>query len=263
MPAAGDRRGLLGGARHAWGEGGPSLLASRARQRGAEAFENASQAVAAAGAARAVRRARPQTIDAAMEFAANFKFARLGIAPMQIESELRALLNVLAQEPPRAVVEIGTGRGGTLFLFATVADPDAVLVSVDAAANVFGGRSLFKRRTRLYRALGRRSQKVTFVGGDSHADETRQRVDDALAGRPVDFLFIDGDHSREGVEGDFAMYSPLVREGGIVAFHDIVPGPEEFVGGVPEFWKRIRDSSSSELVEDWGQGGCGIGVLRL
>jgi len=45
-----------------------------------------------------------------------------------------------------------------------------------------------------------------------------------------DFLFIDGDHTYEGVEGDFEMYSPLVRRGGIIAFHDIVPGPPENVG---------------------------------
>jgi hypothetical protein len=48
-------------------------------------------------------------------------------------------------------------------------------------------------------------------------------------------LFIDGDHTYEGVRRDFEMYSPLVRKGGIIAFHDIYPGPEESVGGVPKF----------------------------
>jgi len=37
-----------------------------------------------------------------------------------------------------------------------------------------------------------------------------------LAGRQVDFLFIDGDHSYEGVKKDFEMYSSLVRKGGVV-----------------------------------------------
>ena len=59
------------------------------------------------------------------------------------------------------------------------------------------------------------------------------------------------------------MYSPLVRRGGLVAFHDIVPGPVEHVGGVPEFWQHIRDCNGLEFVDDWGQGGCGIGVVRL
>lgn len=36
----------------------------------------------------------------------------------------------------------------------------------------------------------------------------------------IDWLFIDGDHSKEGIEGDIAVWSPRMREGGIVLFHD-------------------------------------------
>jgi predicted O-methyltransferase YrrM len=43
-----------------------------------------------------------------------------------------------------------------------------------------------------------------------------------LKGSEGDFLFIDGDHTYQGVKQDFQMYSPLVKKGGIVAFHDIV-----------------------------------------
>jgi hypothetical protein len=53
-----------------------------------------------------------------------------------------------------------------------------------------------------------------------------------------------------------------VREGGIIAFHDIVPGPPENVGGVPEFWNQIKAKYEHlEIVRDWSQGGFGIGVL--
>jgi predicted O-methyltransferase YrrM len=205
------------------------------------------------------------TLDEAISFASSFEYAGVAIRPMQVPSELRSLLELLAREPPRALVEIGTGRGGTLFLFASVARPDAVLVSIDAAnaEGVFGGRRTYKRRARLYRALGCPGQRVVFIAADSHRDETRCAVEDALGGQVVDFLFIDGDHTREGVEVDFRMYSPLVRKGGVVAFHDIVPGPAEHVGGVPEFWQEIRDGSALEFVDDWSQRGCGIGVLRL
>jgi predicted O-methyltransferase YrrM len=140
-----------------------------------------------------------------------------------------------------------------------------VLVSIDAAdaEGVFGGRRAYKRRARLYRALGSPDQRIVFIAADSHREQTRRAAEDSLFGRPVDVLFIDGDHTRAGVEADFRMYSPLVRKGGLVAFHDIVPGPAENVGGVPEFWESIRDADSLELVDDWAQGGCGIGVLRL
>jgi predicted O-methyltransferase YrrM len=234
-------------------------------RRAVEAFRNAADAIAAAGAARAVRRAHPSTLEEALAFAANFEYAGVRIRPMQVQSELRSFLQLLARESPRAVVEIGTGQGGTLFLFASVAQSDAVLVSIDAASTegVFGGRRAYKRRARLYRALGAPDQTVAFIAADSHCEQTRRAVEEALRGRSIDVLFIDGDHTRAGVEADFRMYSPLVRKGGLVAFHDIVPGPAEHVGGVPEFWQSIRNADSLELVEDWAQGGCGIGVLRL
>jgi len=85
-----------------------------------------------------------------------------------------------------------------------------------------------------------------------------------LGGEELDFLFIDGDHTYEGVRRDFEMYSPLVRGGGAVAFHDIVPGPPENVGGVPKFWSEVRNRFKHlEIVKDWSQGGYGIGVLFL
>jgi MMP 1-O-methyltransferase len=36
----------------------------------------------------------------------------------------------------------------------------------------------------------------------------------------IDFLFIDGDHSIEGCDYDYKSFSPLVKVGGYIAFHD-------------------------------------------
>jgi MMP 1-O-methyltransferase len=38
--------------------------------------------------------------------------------------------------------------------------------------------------------------------------------------KPISFLWIDGDHSYEGVKKDFDLWSPFVIEGGLIAFHD-------------------------------------------
>jgi predicted O-methyltransferase YrrM len=35
-----------------------------------------------------------------------------------------------------------------------------------------------------------------------------------------DFIFIDADHSYKGVQSDFRVWSPMLKEGGLVAFHD-------------------------------------------
>ncbi|MCS7366302.1 MAG: class I SAM-dependent methyltransferase [archaeon YNP-WB-062] len=67
----------------------------------------------------------------------------------------------------------------------------------------------------------------------------------------MDFLFIDGDHTYEGVKKDFEMYSPLVRGGGIIAFHDIVQHPPETGCEVSGFWNEIKlRYKYREIVED-------------
>lgn len=80
----------------------------------------------------------------------------------------------------------------------------------------------------------------------------------------MDFLFIDGDHTYEGVKKDFEMYSSLVRRGGLIAFHDIVPHPLETGCEVNKFWNEIKYFYKYiEIVRDWNQGWAGIGVLYV
>lgn len=38
--------------------------------------------------------------------------------------------------------------------------------------------------------------------------------------KPIDLLFIDGDHSYEGVKDDWENFSPFVKKGGWIYFHD-------------------------------------------
>lgn len=62
----------------------------------------------------------------------------------------------------------------------------------------------------------------------------------------------------------FEIYSPLVRRGGIIALHDILPGPPENVGGVPRFWREIKSRyRHAEVARDWEQRGYGTGVLSV
>jgi predicted O-methyltransferase YrrM len=207
-----------------------------------------------AGAGRALRRARPATLDDAIEFAERFEYARISVRPVQVASEIRDFLGLLADDPPGAILEIGTAQGGTLFLLSRIARDNATLVSIDLPADT--------QRAQVNRSLGRARQRVVFLAADSHRSETHAEVVEVLGGKQLDLLFIDGDHTRAGVEADFRMYAPLVRKGGLVALHDIVPGRREAVGGVPDFWQEIRTDGAIEFVEDWAQGGWGIGVLR-
>ena len=89
-----------------------------------------------------------------------------------------------------------------------------------------------------------------------------------LAGRQIDFLFIDGDHTYEGVKQDFQMYSPLVRKGGVVAFHDVVEHDlaHDPTGTckVDVFWREIKQNyRNKEILVEENQKCAGIGVLYL
>lgn len=43
----------------------------------------------------------------------------------------------------------------------------------------------------------------------------------------LDFAFIDGDHSRKGIETDWAIVAPRIQPGGIVCLHDSVTPASE------------------------------------
>jgi predicted O-methyltransferase YrrM len=182
----------------------------------------------------------------------------------QVRSEFLRLLSLVREARPRRLVEIGTGRGGTTFLLSHAAASGSTLVTVDLRFDPPLASAL-----PLLAAAG--SDIVTFQA-DSQAEATAAAVRAAAGGR-VDVLFVDGDHSCEGVRRDFALYSPLVRPGGLVAFHDIVPDHGQrsgrptgnSTGGVPKFWSELRASRSGveEFVDDSRQDGFGIGLLRI
>jgi predicted O-methyltransferase YrrM len=182
---------------------------------------------------------------------------------MQRPAEIAGLLELVGELRPRVVVEIGTASGGTLFLFTRVSAADALLVSLDLPGGAFGG-GYHPWRVPLYRSFARDRQRIVLLRGDSHAPRTAARLARALGGRPIDLLFIDGDHRYEGVRADFAAYAPLVRPGGLVVCHDIVADPRQPEMEVARFWREIAARlPSRELVERPDQHGYGLGVITV
>jgi len=202
-------------------------------------------------------------IHEAVDFTFSFNALGVSIKPIQVMYEIAKLLELVARLKPKTVLEIGTAGGGTLFLFTRVADPEATIISIDLPGGPFGG-GYPRWKIPLYKSFSREGQKIYLIRRSSHDPKTLEEVKRILSGERVDFLFIDGDHTYEGVKKDFEMYSPLVKKGGIIAFHDLVPGPFENVGGVPKFWNEIkRNFAYMEIVKDWKQNGCGIGVIYV
>jgi predicted O-methyltransferase YrrM len=181
------------------------------------------------------------------------------LRPTQSTEEILWLLEIVEEVQPSVIVEIGTDEGGTLFLWTWVAAPDATLVAVDMRPLGLLGR--FSAYALVRRGLARARQRIELVmPADSQSPGTRERVTKLLGDRPVDFLFIDGDHGYDGVRRDFELWSPLVRSGGLIAFHDIEPDQPH---GVPQLWSELRQRFATEERIAANRPRYGIGVLRV
>lgn len=169
-------------------------------------------------------------------------FAEIPPSPVpayQNQNELRALFDHVAAHPHAVVVEIGSLFGGTLWYWSHLPAIDH-LVSVDLPSEwptVFEGvrdarpnwHTWFSPRTRF-----------DAITGDSSDPDTITRTLALLDGRPIDFLFIDGDHSYTGVRTDWLNWAPHVAPGGVVAFHDTWPNYDRHEPGVVRWVDELR-----------------------
>jgi predicted O-methyltransferase YrrM len=183
------------------------------------------------------------------------------IVPLQRRSEIIGLLEAVRALRPKRVLEIGTANGGTLFLFTRVAAEDARILSVDLPSGAFGGEANEWKHP-LWEAFVTGRQTLRLIRADSHAPSTFETVKQDLGGEPIDFLMIDGDHTYDGVKQDFATYAPLVRPGGIIAFHDICKEPHGGGGEVHRFWSEVREGRNYVELRERPDEGFGIGFIR-
>lgn len=207
------------------------------------------------------------------------------VTAQQLRDEIKALVTLVDREQPKRVLEIGTAGGGSLYIWGRYFESAQELVSLDLFGRKFSEYDEQKRK--IFRTFAP-SKEMAFVRGDSHQQRTYDEVGEVLSGE-VDFLFIDGDHSYEGVKKDFEMYGQLVASGGIIALHDIVPhpnhraeierrreqerdieehhlhwGPTHPDCNVDQFWDELTEQyETEEIVSHPKQTWAGIGVVRL
>jgi predicted O-methyltransferase YrrM len=180
-------------------------------------------------------------------------------APIQVQEEILWALRAVRALRARYIVEIGTAGGGTLLLWSRVAHPEATIVSVDLPGGNFGGGySLL--RVPLFHRLGMPGQTIKLIRANSQDPRTVFQVQRYLRGHSADFIFIDADHTEQGVRTDYRLYSQLVRAGGMIAFHDIAITRPEF--GVRKLWSELKEKHKTE--ELWSNPSAyGIGLLHV
>ncbi len=188
------------------------------------------------------------------------------IRAYQIPSEVKALLKEVKKNGTSIILDIGTFDGGTLYLWTRFLEGQKI-ITIDLPFP-YGYPSA---KTQLFRLFAS-DRELHFLRGSSFSNDMVNKIANILKANKIDFLFIDGDHSYEGVKKDFERYKPFIRDGGIIAFHDIVSNRY----GVSKFWNEIKHKYvSKEIIapvhemqayarsnidkQGWG----GIGVLYI
>ena len=164
------------------------------------------------------------------------------------KEDLNVLLPLIDKIDPKHILEIGAWRGLSANMWLLAFKPERfITIEKESSDKV--------EAIRIPDHLGWQM----WYESDSHDQRVLDTVKIYMP--VVDFLFIDGDHSYEGVKKDWEMYGPLVRKGGIVAFHDIAihVDPTE---QVDLLWKEVKDGYNSVEIKE-SPNSTGIGVLFI
>ena len=172
---------------------------------------------------------------------------------LQVKSELVKMVELYREKRPARVLEIGCWDGGTLREWLTKHTPE-VVVAVDLDHRNRDAYQEWRHPdTSLHLYVGHSQDDAQIAGMRSHA--------------PYDWVFIDADHDEEPVRSDAEVCYSCVRPGGLMLFHDIVPGPGLPVPGPGIVLEELRQAGHKvrEIVEDPGgwEWAHGIGIVQL
>ena len=169
-------------------------------------------------------------------------------AETQTTARERAALAVRAAGRAR-IVEIGVWHGVTTAVLRRAMAPDGVLWAVDPFP---AGRLGISLQQPIARSEVRRIRNGTVrwirETGENAAGLYRRQ-----GGPPVDLVFIDGDHSYQGLLRDWSAWSPVVARGGVVCLHDSRSTPERPIaeaGSVVATSEVVRKDPAFDLVDE-------------
>lgn len=160
---------------------------------------------------------RVREMSAECEVAARF------LEPSRIRTHLTALekltlYSLARQERPRVVVEIGSYVGASAVFLASGLVDGATVTSRIFCIDTWKNDSMTEGKLDTWTQF----QTNTAHFGDiinplrGWSTEVVEKI-----AEPVDLLFIDGDHSYEGVKSDVNAWFPKLGPASIVVFHDI------------------------------------------
>lgn len=173
----------------------------------------------------------------------------------QNKREFEMFLDFLKKQNINNFLEIGTDLGGSFLEIGLLASGKKISIDLPYDSSDWRKEEYKKRNSHIQSLL----KNTYLLERNSHDPQTIVELKNILKNEKLDLLFIDGDHSIDGVSQDFLMYSELVRDGGIIAFHDIAY-PEvnkRDLINVWEFWNCL-EGDKIEFKDNIPSSGIGV-----
>jgi predicted O-methyltransferase YrrM len=180
---------------------------------------------------------------------AHFLLWRMGLVrptTQTTEAERNALARYAANQ--KTLVEIGVWHGVTTSRLCRVMASDAVLLAVDPFPP---GRLGFSPQRLIAQAEVHKVARGRVIWMRTSGAEAAQQFTTSRRGA-VDFVFMDGDHSYDGIRADWEAWSPLLALNGVAALHDSCSSSARSIedcGSVVFTRETVRTDPRFELVE--------------
>lgn len=175
------------------------------------------------------------------------------------------LLNILANNIDiNNYMEIGVHNGGSMTMLLSSNNKNINIYGIDLFEDMYDEtKHLNKEKFTTYQYFKRdnlsmtktrnnldkvkkhynNNSNINLLQGNSYFDETETNFKEELNSHELDLLFIDGDHTLDGVKNDYDRYSKYVKKGGYIIFDDYHhPIIKEYCD------KLLKENSSIKLI---------------
>ena len=171
-----------------------------------------------------------------------------GIELQQVPEEYIELLWFLKNLNAKNYLNVGVGKGGSFMVETLIQENLTKSIAVDNSSYWQGNQ-----RSSIM-------EKLEWLDAQVDIDIEFHDMDSSLFLKnckdKFDAIFIDGDHTYDGVKRDYDNALPLLEDGAIMIFHDI---NSSGCPGVVRLWNEIKNERCIEFVNSTT---CGIGIFK-
>lgn len=177
---------------------------------------------------------------------------------VQKPNEWMDYINFLKDYRPfNRCLEIGAWAGGSFIGISQVSESNAEFIILDINHGPYCDTN---SKIKALNIIKKDNQIIHYIHESSQYNETVEKVKKILNKNEFDYIFIDGDHSYDGIKNDFENYFPLLKSNGIFTLHDTKTSHVERIK-VKDFWNEIKSNYIHYEFYDESDSWGGIGVV--